>query len=646
MLARGSTMKSGIKQHKKVLAIILLIVICATSLSGCSSTGSKTPEALVKRVVHAAITLDGEDLMDCILPELSVAYRMTIQLSASVTGQNPEKELAEEYYQNLAAAYELDGVDPKEISEQTVIISKEQDDITATVRALVILQIGSKYDYTEYYVVCSHIGNSWYFSNMFTSQPYGYTPTEVMIDDASLNNMINGLDQKRLAQKPHASETEQRDMIISAAIEKEVNSLVSKMGGVYGYDGKAEFTSVERMASMGFIDSIADAFSVKASVDDGGLVRGQDIVHDIAFEIMKADMSELSDKMEMLSAITSALSEGKKHSNALINSGHDESVKKLLEAAERSSSAYQFIQTVCDDNDLYNTYEKIRSDEVFMVFGDMATLFDYAQFMRRLGLGVSTASTMISLINNISDYEIAKEFADLYIDELKCLRDTTHSERLQHDLDTYIGKIEGGLVEKIKAYIDVNNTADGAKFVFDNAKAIYELSKNGFFGESLQKVAQGLTSSTAIKYFAGGAKFASTAADTPSLLASIFGYDSEEIVKSMDEMDSILPIYKNELDIFCSFGTVTNYTYQDFEDQYYLCLILGKAWCQSYLSSCNASMNHLEKIGLWSESDVRKAAKNIETFITEFDAALNNADMEHLEALADLCPDINWEVQY
>lgn len=631
--------------RRRVLSIVLLIVICATSLTGCSSTGSKTPEALVKRVMHAAITLDGEDLMDCILPELSAAYRMAVQFTASMTGQNPEKALAEEYYQGLVATYELEDIDPKEIKEQTVIISKEQDDLTATVRALVIIQIGKKYDYTEYYVVCSCIKNSWYFSNMFTTQPYGYSPTEVKINDSALNDMVNGLDQNRLTLKPQVSEAEQRDTIIDIAIERKVNSLAGKMNGIYEYEGNDKLTSFERQAYMG-IDSLADAFSVQASVNAGGLIRGQDIVHDIAFEIMKADMSELSDKMDMLSALTTVLSEGKKHTNALINSGHEESVKALLEAAEQSPNAYQFMQTVCNNTDLYNTYEKIRTDKAFMVFGDMTVLFDYAQFMRRLDLGVSTASNLISLTNNITDYELAVRFSDLYLGDLERLRDTTHSDRLRYDIDTYIKSIEGELAERIKAYIDVDNFADGCTFVVDSTMAVYELSKNGFFGESLQNIAQRLASMKAIKYFAGGLKVASTVADTPSLLMSIFGYDTEEVAKSMDEMNTILPIYRNELDILSTYGTVTDYNYQNFEDQYYLCLILGRAWCQSYLSSCNASMNHLEKIGIWSESDVRKAAKNIETYIAEFDAALNDISMEYVEAFSDLCSGVNWEVQY
>ena len=90
--------ESGVKQRNRMVAFVLLIVLCTILLSGCASTGSKSPEALTKRVVHAATSLAGEELMDCFLPELSAAYRMAIQLSTSMTGENPVVYPSVKYY--------------------------------------------------------------------------------------------------------------------------------------------------------------------------------------------------------------------------------------------------------------------------------------------------------------------------------------------------------------------------------------------------------------------------------------------------------------------------------------------------------------------------------------------------------------------
>ena len=56
-------------------------------------------------------------------------------------------------------------------------------------------------------------------------------------------------------------------------------------------------------------------------------------------------------------------------------------------------------------------------------------------------------------------------------------------------------------------------------------------------------------------------------------------------------------------------------------------------------------MNHFEKIGLWSQSDIRKEAENIKACIAELDMAINDISMEQLEAFANLCFDVNWKIQ-
>lgn len=191
-------MKHRAIHAKRTIVIILLFVLCVGALTGCAATGAKSPEELVRRLVKAAFSMNGEDLMDCILPSLSNVYRATLQFSASLTGQDPEKALAQEMYQTFASNYGLESLNPSELKAEVFIISKEERSATATVRSLLVININGKYDYEESYIVTSNIDGRWYFSSALGFRPEGYTPTKVMIDDQSLNEIMAKFDDNRL----------------------------------------------------------------------------------------------------------------------------------------------------------------------------------------------------------------------------------------------------------------------------------------------------------------------------------------------------------------------------------------------------------------------------------------------------------------
>lgn len=87
---------------------------------------------------------------------------------------------------------------PSELKAEVFIISKEERSATATVRSLLVININGKYDYEESYIVTSNIDGRWYFSSALGFRPEGYTPTKVMIDDQSLNEIMAKFDDNRL----------------------------------------------------------------------------------------------------------------------------------------------------------------------------------------------------------------------------------------------------------------------------------------------------------------------------------------------------------------------------------------------------------------------------------------------------------------
>lgn len=183
---------------KKMIAFTLMLTMLLPLLCSCSATGSPTPEALVKRYVEATANLDGEELLNCMIPSGGGLYNLAVQMGASMTGTSPEKEMRDEVRLEIANMFGLDVNEVQNLKGRAVIISKEEEDVTATVRALTILEMGKKHAYEEIYFVTSKIGNSWYISNMFYYEPYGYSPTKVMLNEEKLDDVYAELEPNRV----------------------------------------------------------------------------------------------------------------------------------------------------------------------------------------------------------------------------------------------------------------------------------------------------------------------------------------------------------------------------------------------------------------------------------------------------------------
>ena len=194
------------KLRHRIFAFLLSVVMLSSVLTGCAATGSSSPEALVKRVMHAVFAVDGEEVMDCILPELSTAYRISRQLTMQLTGEDPELEIMDDFLESISVTYNIKKEDISSINPSTYVISKQQDDTTAIVRALIMLEINSAIDYAECYVQTMKIDGKWYMSSMLTSCPAGYKPTTVNLSEEQVQKLISGLsiDKDRLQYDPTA----------------------------------------------------------------------------------------------------------------------------------------------------------------------------------------------------------------------------------------------------------------------------------------------------------------------------------------------------------------------------------------------------------------------------------------------------------
>lgn len=188
----------------RVFSLILILVMVSSILTGCAATGSTSPEALVKRVMHAVFAVDGEEVMDCILPELSAAYRISRQLTMQLTGEDPELEIMDDFLESISETYNIKKEDISSVNPSTYVISKQQNDTTAVVRTLITLEINDQFDYCECYVQTMKIDGKWYMSSILTSSPAGYQPNTVKLTDDELNQIKAGLDGKKLENDPTA----------------------------------------------------------------------------------------------------------------------------------------------------------------------------------------------------------------------------------------------------------------------------------------------------------------------------------------------------------------------------------------------------------------------------------------------------------
>lgn len=188
----------------RIHALIIAVAMLSSILTGCDATGSSSPEALVKRVMHAVFAVDGEEVMDCILPELSAAYRLSRQLTMQLTGEDPELEIMEDFLDSLSVTYNIKKEEISSANPSTYVISKQQNDNTAVVRTLITLEINDQFDYCECYVQTMRINGKWYMSSILTSSPAGYKPNTVKLTDDELNQIKAGLDGNKLEYDPTA----------------------------------------------------------------------------------------------------------------------------------------------------------------------------------------------------------------------------------------------------------------------------------------------------------------------------------------------------------------------------------------------------------------------------------------------------------
>lgn len=192
------------KLRYRINALIIAVAMLSSILTGCAATGSSSPEALVKRVMHAVFAVDGEEVMDCILPELSAAYRLSRQLTMQLTGEDPELEIMEDFLDSISVTYNIKKEDISSVNPSTYVISKQQNDTTAMIRTLITLEINDQFDYCECYVQTMKIDGKWYMSSILTSSPAGYKPNTVKLTDDELNQIKAGLDGNKLEYDPTA----------------------------------------------------------------------------------------------------------------------------------------------------------------------------------------------------------------------------------------------------------------------------------------------------------------------------------------------------------------------------------------------------------------------------------------------------------
>ena len=96
------------RKFYRLCSLVLILAILCSFLSGClSGTGSRTPEAVAERAITSLFRMDGADLMDCILPSLSAIYKASANFAQQLTGEDPEKQLVNDFLEDLSNHYEI-----------------------------------------------------------------------------------------------------------------------------------------------------------------------------------------------------------------------------------------------------------------------------------------------------------------------------------------------------------------------------------------------------------------------------------------------------------------------------------------------------------------------------------------------------------
>ena len=379
----------------------------------------------------------------------------------------------------------------------------------------------------------------------------------------------------------------------------------------------------DRLFMQGFIGSLHDAVEDLESVSEGGLVNGEDIVHTMAM-IEIQNWATDTDKYFGTDSVKGLKQMAEAANNAADVLGFD--ISDAFGLAKGNNNFTRFMDELNSENNK-DVLQFINSFTSPQDFYSLALCFD------GFGMIVDGSVKMFDSFNRVLDYEQAKAFSSVIIHRLEEIRDTTVSWRLRNELDEYIKTLdEASLATTLQKWFGVDNATDGAKLVFDSAGFMTDLMGQGWFGDDVAETIKYIKGAKPVEIVSGGFNVATLIADTPSAIAALGGYDTDQMVKTALSMNSIVDVINLEIEYYGHTGTNI-----DRLQSYRNIILLSRTFYQELGTYLNAATGwstdikrELKKLGLaeFKEDEIVELIEEIENCIKVLDAVSQLSDDE------------------
>ena len=335
---------------------------------------------------------------------------------------------------------------------------------------------------------------------------------------------------------------------------------------------------LDRMFMQGYVGSLFDAWEDLESVSEGGLYNGRDVVETIAMISIQRWIEDIDNPFEYDFAVVQDSFDT--IGSAMDFTSMDDDFWDLLGKA-RTMNYEDYLNELRKNSNLRKAYEKSG-------FGSERELFKFAQFVEVSNMVLDGTNRIIVGFSNMVEYEQARAFSSMLIYDLKQLGDSVYSYRLKNEINEYIETIdEGDLIESIQAWFGVDSMADGAQVAIDSTNFMICLMEKGIFGEKAAKAVGLIAELGPVEMASKGMNVATLITDTPGLIVSLGGMDSNNVIECAISMNTIAQVYNQESEklskLMRESGTLTD-SIETFRNM----TILLRAWyqkCSEYMES-------------------------------------------------------------